>query len=105
MGAVQTIKDLKAHFLQDTRSWILFPKSVSFSGSQDGQNFTLIKVIENPVAADDYTAQVQSLKVTLENPQSYRFIKIEALNFGKLPEWHLGEGNDAFIFIDEIIIN
>lgn len=105
MGAVQTIKDLKAHFLQDTRSWILFPKSVSFSGSQDGQNFTLIKVIENPVAADDYTAQVQSLKVTLENPQSYRFIKIEALNFGKLPEWHLGAGNDAFIFIDEIIIN
>ena len=31
-----------------------------------------------------------------------RFVKVKATNFGKLPDWHQGNGGDAFIFIDEI---
>jgi hypothetical protein len=31
-----------------------------------------------------------------------RDVKVKATNFGKLPEWHLGKGGDAYIFIDEI---
>jgi hypothetical protein len=33
-----------------------------------------------------------------------RFVKIKAINYGDLPEWHLGAGYPAFIFIDEIIV-
>lgn len=36
--------------------------------------------------------------------RSARYIKIKAYNYGKLPEWHAGKGDDAFIFIDEIEI-
>jgi hypothetical protein len=31
-----------------------------------------------------------------------RFIKVKAINYGKLPTWHAGFGGDAYIFIDEI---
>ncbi len=33
-----------------------------------------------------------------------RYVKFRAANFGKIPAWHLGSGGEAFIFIDEIII-
>jgi hypothetical protein len=33
-----------------------------------------------------------------------RFIKIKARNYGNLPEWHLGAGYPAFIFVDEVIV-
>ena len=36
--------------------------------------------------------------------RSARYIKVKAYNYGKLPEWHAGKGDDAFIFIDEIEI-
>ena len=34
-----------------------------------------------------------------------RYIKVSAKNVGKLPEKHPAAGSDAWIFIDEIIIN
>jgi len=34
-----------------------------------------------------------------------RYLKVKAKNHGKIPAWHPGSGNDAFIFIDEVQIN
>ena len=34
-----------------------------------------------------------------------RYIKVFAKNYGKLPDWHLGAGGQAWIFVDEITIN
>ena len=31
--------------------------------------------------------------------------EIEAVGFGKCPDWHLGSGNDSWMFLDEITIN
>jgi hypothetical protein len=33
-----------------------------------------------------------------------RYVKVKAKNFGELPDWHLGHGDNSFIFIDEIEI-
>ncbi len=33
-----------------------------------------------------------------------RFVRAKAYNLGEIPAWHSGVGSDAFIFIDEIII-
>ena len=37
--------------------------------------------------------------------QSARYIRIRAVNFGKIPAWHPGSGGDAWIFVDEIIVD
>lgn len=93
---------ISANFLQDTRPWILFPKNVEFLISNDGTSYKSVGIIENDVPADNYDAQLKKFTVTLPQAQTAKYVKIKAKNFGKLPDWHLGAGGEAFIFIDEI---
>ncbi len=102
LGKISIIQFVNTSFLQDTRSWILFPKKVEYQVSEDGIHYTDLGSIENGVAADDYNLQMRTFYNTNANKISVRFIKIKATNFGKLPDWHQGKGGDAFIFIDEI---
>lgn len=102
LGKISIIQFVNTSFLQDTRSWILFPKKVEYQVSEDGIHYTDLGSIENGVAADDYNLQIRTFYNTNANKISVRFIKIKATNFGKLPDWHQGKGGDAFIFIDEI---
>ena len=103
MKELKQFTEISANFLQDTRSWILFPTKVEFYISNDNTNFKLAETIENTIAANDYNVQTQKLKVkTKKEDSNARYIKVKAYNYGKLPEWHAGKGDDAFIFIDEI---
>jgi hypothetical protein len=99
----KSITEIGAGFLQDTRAWIIMPTSLEVEVSSDGKTFKPAGVMKNTVAADDYTVQVQNLKVLIQK-QKARFIKIKAKNFGKLPPWHQGHpfNGEAFIFVDEV---
>ena len=33
-----------------------------------------------------------------------RYIKIKSTNVGVCPDWHKGAGGDAWLFVDEIIV-
>lgn len=95
------VKNIKAGFLQDTRSWILFPISVTYWGSLDGITFNKITTLINEIPDSVLDVKRQELSHSFA-PQIVRFIKIQASNYGKLPDWHQGAGGEAFIFIDEI---
>lgn len=101
----KAIRSLSANFLQDTRSWIVFPKSVTFYTSVDGIDYKVLATVANDIAAKDYTTQIKKLSVTLQQAQVIKFLKVVATNYGTLPEWHDGKGGEAFIFIDEIEMN
>ena len=104
MGSHKIINEISSNYLQDTRSWIVFPSLVEFYSSYDGETFTPLARYVNPVPADDYTEQLKKFTFKFDKPTKARYIKVIARNFGKLPEWHMGAGGDAFIFIDEIEI-
>jgi predicted alpha-1,2-mannosidase len=97
-------------FLQDTHAWIFFPKSVEFYSSYDGKTWNKfgadpVKEIEQ--AKEDLPVEIKKIG-TFTKPIQARYIKIKAVNYGKLPKWHAGfgmNGDDAFIFTDEIEIN
>ena len=101
---VKNVDCITASFLQDTRSWILMPTQVIFYGSIDGINYKEIQAVKNKIADSNYTVQKEVFRYN-EIEDSFRYIKVKAINYGKLPEWHQGAGGDAFIFIDEITIN
>ncbi len=105
LGKEQNVSTFSAEFLQDSRSWILMPKKVEFYTSTDNKQFTLIATIDNSIKPDDNTSQVKKFKATLSKSIISRFVKVKAINFGQLPEWHQGAGGEAFIFIDEIFID
>jgi hypothetical protein len=102
LGKVQTVSVISSNYLQDTRAWIVFPTEVEYFTSVDGKKFKSEGKIPNPVAASDYEVQLKKFEYHLPKQVKARYIKCVAKNYGKLPEWHLGAGGEAFIFIDEI---
>jgi predicted alpha-1,2-mannosidase len=90
--------------LQDTRSWIIFPKSVEYYGSNDNIKFTLIKNVASTAKADDNNVQLNAFEAKLPAKVKYRYVKVVAKNYGPLPAWHQGAGGEAFIFADELEI-
>jgi hypothetical protein len=104
-GTSRAIESITSGYLQDTRAWIIFPKKVEYFISEDGKNFKPFGSLENGIAADDYSVQVRAF--TANNPVKVnaRYIKVKAVNFGKLPDWHLGKGGDAYIFVDEVEVH
>ncbi len=103
LGKVQPVKYLAAGFIQDARSWIWMPKDVTFYVSKDGDNFTQVAKIVNKIPSDDYEIYQEDFQANVNT--TARYIKVKATNFGTIPNWHLGAGGEAFIFIDEIFVN
>ena len=101
-GKEKPIQSITSSYLQDSRSWIIFPKQVSYFTSMDGITFTPFGMIENGISPNDYSIQTRRFSSNNAVSKTARFIKVIATNFGKLPDWHQGKGGDAFIFIDEI---
>lgn len=102
LGGAKPVSTISSNYLQDTRSWIVFPTEVEYFVSADGKNYKPVGKVSNDIKADNYDIQLKKFELKLDKAESAKFIKVKAKNFGKLPEWHLGSGGDAFIFIDEI---
>jgi hypothetical protein len=100
LRTVKPITELGAGFLQNTGSWILFPKSLSFEISDDGKNFRPYATYKNTFPIDDLTEVIKDFSI--KKSAKARYIKVKAEYPGVLPEWHAGKGEESFIFIDEI---
>ena len=103
MKTIKDVQKIKLSTLQDTRSWIVFPRKIEIEMSVDGENYQNLGAAETKIGIEDLTVQKQLFEVisNAKNTKA-RFIKIKAIQYGKLPEWHQGVGGDSFIFIDEI---
>ncbi len=102
MGNVKPIKSVSLGTLQDTKSWIIFPKEVDFFTSDDGKTFTLIKTVTTGIDIKDLNIQTQQFKADLN--VNARYIRIIARQYGALPDWHESKGQPSYIFADEISI-
>lgn len=104
LGDTQTIASLRAGFLQDTRSWIVFPRNVSYTFSLDGLIWFGTCGSMNSISIDSLGPQKQNL-VTAIKPTKARYVKMRAAQHGVLPEWHPGAGGETFIFVDELEVH
>ncbi|MEK0421198.1 MAG: hypothetical protein RLZZ161_1049 [Bacteroidota bacterium] len=104
LGDTQTITSLQAGFLQDTRSWIVYPRNVSYTFSLDGLKWYGTCGSMNLIPMDSLGSQKQSI-VTAIKPIKARYVKMRAAQHGVLPEWHPGAGGETFIFVDELEVH
>jgi len=95
--------DITASFLQDQRSWIFMPVEVEFFLSSDGTNYRSIGKVMNDAPDNLPDAVIEEFSID-GSGKSARFVKVHAINRGVCPEWHVGAGDKAWIFIDEITI-
>jgi predicted alpha-1,2-mannosidase len=98
------IKRLGGSFLQDARPWIWMPTRIEFEVSSNGDNFRKVAEIETDVAVDDMRQTIKEYVKQIV-PIKARLVRVKAYNLGKIPAWHPGAGFNAFIFVDEILID
>jgi predicted alpha-1,2-mannosidase len=102
LGSIQLISSIETGFLQDIGSWIFMPLEVQYFVSNDGRSFQPVGTIINDVPEKNSGAIIKNF--TLSFSAKARFIKILAKNRNTCPEWHIGAGEPAWIFADEIVI-
>lgn len=102
LGSKQAINYLGAGFIQDIRSWIWMPTALEFWVSDDGNTYKQALKLSHDIGIDDYDLHQPDLGKAVST--SGRYVKVKATNFGTIPQWHLGAGGQAFIFVDEVFI-
>jgi hypothetical protein len=79
------------------------PEKVEFSVSGNAEDYRSIAIIENDVVDSIPDAIIKDFMKDVINERC-RFIKVHATNRGTCPAWHVGAGEKAWIFIDEITV-
>jgi len=82
MGQVKPVKQVSLGALQDTRSWIVFPKYVEYWVSDDGLNYKLAATVNTKVAINDLNIQTQEFSAPLN--LNTRYIKLIAKTIRRL---------------------
>lgn len=101
LGAVKDFKTITVDCLHQLGQWILLPKSIKFSISDNGTDFTQVAINE---IAENRSPQVLFVDVTASGAYKARYIKVE-IEGGKIcPSWHYGVGHPSWFFIDEITV-
>lgn len=90
--------------IRDIKSWIFFPERISISYSQDGINYKSLPDLSYTEAdSDDYEPKIRACIQKLKQPSKIKYINYTVYNPGKCPTWHLGSGNNTWIFLDELL--
>jgi len=104
LGQEKKINYISLGVLQDIKSWIFYPREISFYASNDNVTFNKIATVKNNFSDKKYGSFIQDLEYTLKETISCKYIKVEAINYGPCPDWHLGKGGKTWLFLDEITI-
>lgn len=98
----ETINSVSTTFIQDISAWVMYPAEVRYYTSNDGTTWKLADTfITEPApskskADRDFTSELNGLTA--------RYIKVTAINTGKLPSWHENQGQPCWMFADEVIV-
>jgi len=99
LGGNEKISTVGLNIVNAEASWIHPPKNISVMISADGADYSEIMQI----GADEILQRGQSQRIELGN-QTARFVKVIARNAGIIPEGKPGAGSNAWLFVDEIVI-
>ena len=102
LAAPMDVARVDVRFLQNLRSWMLLPGTVSFSWSADGSAWSVPVRTTHQVSATREGAIVQPFGVALPRGSRARFVRVVATARGPLPVGHPGAGQAAWLFADEV---
>jgi predicted alpha-1,2-mannosidase len=115
--SARVLSEIGISCLQDMKSWIFYPSEIQIEVSYDGDHYeSLQKIVTNvsfasnattPEMIPNFSTYVPAMKNEFYRKhlteKGIKKIRITAKNYGKCPSWHLGAGNDTWLFADELI--
>lgn len=104
LGKTSSIHTISIGCLQHFRDWIMMPQWVSFEVSDDGEHFTEVAKVLNDVSLQNQSSVIRDFTANFPE-QKARYVRVTAKKLDALPKGHPGEGQPAWTFSDEIIVN
>jgi hypothetical protein len=103
LGAQMSISRLSAGFLQNMAAQIFFPDSVEYALSTDDSMWTTLPAGRPAVPPTERGVIVKEMGIEIPSTEA-RYVRLRAKNLGVCPPWHVAAGREAWIFIDEVIV-
>lgn len=103
LGSEKELRYLAVNAHQYNNAWIFLPEEVLFFAGNDTTSFTAVgraRPVNEPKERGQFN---EKLGVNFE-PLTARYVKVIAKNIGTVPPWHEAAGSEAWIFLDEIVI-
>lgn len=114
LGEIMPINSIAMDFLnpQAQPDWHLMalPKYVTYSTSDDNQNYNDPVLVENPHNSNPFEnpdiskISVHTFAATLKENSKTRYIKVHAESLLKMPSWHIRAGQPTSIYCDQIVV-
>lgn len=98
------LQSISFHIMKNIPVHILPPQELEIWGGTDEKNLKLLNVIKNRMPEKGEPNELLKINVPLA-AKLYSCIKVTGKNFKKLPDWHAGKGQPAWVFLDEILLN
>lgn len=100
-GMNQDISEIVLSTADMTRGYVMPPQKIIIKGGDSpDKTRTIGQMIPDQPKAYRGNANIPySIKVT---PGKYKYIEMEAIPVSKLPQWHDGKGDKAWVFVDEV---
>lgn len=104
LGSDQPVTSVTVNFLVNTPNWIFDTRGITIETSLDGKTFTQVAKEDYPQMTDHL---IENITHRLTFPSTVaRYVRVVALCEKSIPAFHgVGAGKDAFIFVDEIVID
>lgn len=99
-----TIKSVGISGLVDVGSYVMPPSLVQVWGGADSNHLTLLGQLKPEQPGKQLPSYTKNFECTFK-PASVKYVKIIANPVAKLPAWHQGKGDKAWIFLDELLVN
>jgi uncharacterized C2H2 Zn-finger protein len=104
LDEAKQIHSASTDFLHQLGAWILLPKSVAYSYSTDGKQYTPWQTVDIPENRSNKVL-FQQISAQSAPPITARYIKVEITGTKECPSWHYGVGYPSWFFTDEITVN
>lgn len=104
LGEQKKVNSIVVSALENTGSYIFFPKQLSVSSSSDGNSFALVETLDIPIAEGPTEPSIKSFYLPTGAIDA-RYLKVHVAGTLKNPPWHAAPGAKNWIFVDEILVD
>ncbi|HLF13941.1 MAG TPA: family 20 glycosylhydrolase [Bacteroidota bacterium] len=100
LGKSETVSSVTLDVFEGEGSWIYFPKGIEVFLSEHPAGFASA----GKLSAEEIRLAGNVQRIAFP-PRAARYVRVVATSAGTVPAGKPGEGNDAWLFVDEIIID
>jgi hexosaminidase len=101
LGAVTDLNAVTVRFFNGPGQWVYLPKSLAVAIAGEDKQIQELGSIESISSGDSKVVDVQFPL----NSYKARYIKVVAKRYGIIPAGQQGEGNEAWLFVDEVVVD